>query len=72
MSWQPVLCETNMTTMVIKDIQAALLDKGFDPGPVDGSLGSGTLKALDSFQRKSGLATGGLTYESLKALAVME
>ncbi len=72
MSWQPVLCQTNMTTSVIKKIQSALADKGFDPGPVDGALGRGTLKALDSFQKKNGLATGGLTYESLKSLAVME
>ncbi|RTZ97441.1 MAG: hypothetical protein DSY90_07445 [Deltaproteobacteria bacterium] len=72
MSWQPVLCETNMTPDVIKKIQAALADKGFEPGPVDGALGSGTLKALKEFQQKNGLATGGLTYESLKALAVME
>jgi len=72
MSWKTVLCETNMTTGVIKNIQEALAAKGFDPGTIDGALGSGTLKALDSFQKKNGLATGGLTYESLKSLAVME
>ena len=70
MSWQPVLCETNMTQDVIEKIQMALLDKGFDPGPVDGSIGGATLKALDKFQTKNNLSRGGLTYETLKALNV--
>ena len=70
MSWRPVLCETNMTKDVIRQIQKALLDKGFDPGPLDGSVGGGTLKALNKFQTKNNLARGGLTYETLKALNV--
>ncbi len=70
MSWQPVLCQTNMTQDVIEKIQMALLDKGFDPGPVDGSIGGATLKALDKFQTKNNLARGGLTYETLKALNI--
>ncbi len=70
MSWQPVLCDTNMTKDVIQKIQQALANQGFDPGPADGALGSGTMKALDQFQRKNGLATGGLTYESLNALKI--
>ncbi len=70
MSWQPVLCDTNMTKDVVLKIQQALADQGFDPGPVDGALGGGTMKALDQFQRKNGLATGGLTYEALNALKI--
>jgi peptidoglycan hydrolase-like protein with peptidoglycan-binding domain len=70
MSWRPVLCETNMTRDVIRQIQKALSDKGFDPGPLDGSIGGGTLKALNKFQTKNNLARGGLTYETLKALNV--
>lgn len=70
MSWRPVLCQTNMTKDVIYKIQQALKDKGFDPGPIDGAVGGGTLKALDKFQAKNNLARGGLTYETLKALNV--
>ncbi len=70
MSWRPVLCETNMTRNVIRQIQKALLDMRFDPGPIDRSIGSGTLKALDRFQTKNNLARGGITYETLKALNV--
>ncbi len=71
LSWRPVLCQTNMTQDVIEKIQMALLDKGFDPGPVDGSIGGGTLKALDKFQTKNNLARGGLTYETLQALNIV-
>lgn len=70
MAWQPVLCETNMTKEVMVKIQKALLDQGFNPGKPDGSIGGGTLKALEAFQQKNNLARGGLTYETLKALNV--
>ena len=70
MSWRPVLCQTNMTKDVLKSIQNALKEKGFYTGTVDGAIGSGTLKALDNFQRKNNLARGGLTYETLKALNI--
>ncbi len=70
MSWRPVLCQTNMTKDVIVKVQNALKDKGFDPGPVDGAIGGGTLKALRDFQVKMNLARGGLTYETLDALNV--
>ena len=70
MAWQPVLCETNMTTDTLTKIQKALLGRGFDPGRIDGSVGTNTLKALEDFQQKHSLAKGGLTYETLKALNI--
>lgn len=70
LAWQPILCETNMTKDVMIKIQKALMDHGFNPGKVDGSIGGGTLKAIESFQQKNNLARGGLTYETLKALNV--
>lgn len=71
MAWQAVLCETNMTKDIIEKIQQALFDKGIDPGPIDGSIGGGTLKALEKFQSSNNLARGGLTYETLAALNVV-
>ena len=68
--WQPVLCETNTTGDVISRLQAALEEEGYSPGSVDGVLGGGTLKALESYQRKNMLAEGGVTIESLKSLGV--
>lgn len=70
MEWRQVLCETNMSADVVKRIQAALNKAGFDAGPADGRIGSGTLQAVDAYQRKNGLSTGGLTFDTLKSLGI--
>jgi len=68
--WQAVLCETNTTGDVIARLQSALTEEGYSPGSIDGVLGRGTLRALESYQRKNALAEGGVTLESIKALGV--
>lgn len=68
--WRRVLCETNITPDIIKDLQRALLREGFKPGPIDGVLGADTLTAVKAYQEKSSLDVGGVTYEALKALKV--
>jgi hypothetical protein len=68
--WMPVLCEANVTTANVMEIQRALQRKGYNPGSVDGQLGPATITALTSFQQKEGLATGELTLATLKALGV--
>lgn len=68
--WERILCQTNMTKDVIAKIQSALNTKGYSAGKPDGVLGRGTQNALDRFQRDNGLATGGITYETLKALGI--
>ncbi len=53
MEWRRVLCETNVTPATISRIQNALANSGFDPGPVDGVLGSqtqGCNQVLSAFQ----------------------
>ncbi|MDX1776997.1 MAG: peptidoglycan-binding domain-containing protein [Desulfobulbales bacterium] len=71
MEWRPILCETNMTRSRISDIQLALKNKGFDPGPVDGVIGSRTMTAVNDFQRKNGLLVSKyLTLSTLEALGV--
>lgn len=70
MSWRPVLCETNLTPGLISSVQQALDSKGFDPGAIDGKLGSQTMAAIRSFQSARGLAQGGLTLETVKALGL--
>ncbi len=69
-AWKRILCQTNMTKDIIKRIQEALNARGYNTGTPDGLLGKGTKNALDKFQRDNGLATGGLTYETLEALGV--
>lgn len=45
--------------MNTRDVQAALLSLGYDPGPVDGKAGAKTTAAVKQFQRENGLAADG-------------
>ena len=67
--WQRILCETNMGANSIQRIQQALNSKGYNLA-VDGKLGNATLGAINSYQLKYGLATRGITYETLNHLGV--
>jgi hypothetical protein len=54
----------------IRAVQEALANLGFDPGPIDGSVGRGTRRAISEYQRWQGLAeTGELTAEVVAQLA---
>jgi len=70
MAWQRILCQTNMTKDVIKKIQIALNEKSYNVGEPDGVLGRGTRSALVRYQKDNGLATGGITYETLGSLKI--
>jgi hypothetical protein len=70
MEWRTVLCETNASPGLVSRLQQALRGAGYDPGPIDGQLGSKTLEAVEDFQRTKGLARGGVTLETLQALGV--
>ena len=67
--WRRILCETNMGQDSIIRIQQALNAKGYNIA-IDGRLGNETMNALTSYQRKNGLATQGITYETLESLGV--
>jgi predicted transcriptional regulator len=71
LEWRRILCQTNMNADVNKRIQQALKDAGVYNGPIDGSIGGGTLKAVEKYQREKGLPTGGLTIQVLESLGVM-
>jgi len=43
-----------------KDIQTALKNAGFDPGPVDGKMGPRTRQAIKEFQKAKGLVPDGV------------
>ena len=70
LKWLPVLCETNFTRPRIMMVQRALKNAGFNPGPIDGIIGSKTKSAMRRFQKARGLASGALTLETLRALGV--
>jgi len=70
MSWKPVLCETNTTPQIVRQLQHSLKEKGFHPGPVDGTIGAATMKAVVAFQKEQGLPRGGLDMDTFQALKV--
>jgi peptidoglycan hydrolase-like protein with peptidoglycan-binding domain len=71
MKWRPILCETNTTAGIVMRIQNALDKAGYNPGNIDGVLGSDTMSALNSFQKDNGLAAGQLTMAALQKLGVL-
>ncbi len=70
MEWQPVLCETNVTPEIVARVQESLQRAGYDPGKIDGRLGTQTMASLDSYQREKGLPVGNLTLETLESLDI--
>ena len=71
MAWRSILCETNMTRDRIGQIQQALTEKGYAPGPVDGVIGKQTIAAVNAFQRDNELPVDRyLNIETVEALGV--
>ncbi len=68
--WQPILCQTNTNKTVIRQLQKSLASMGLYKGGADGNLGPATMKAVQKYQNKNGLATGGLTEETLNKLSI--
>jgi peptidoglycan hydrolase-like protein with peptidoglycan-binding domain len=56
---------------LVKAVQKKLIEKGYDPGRVDGISGPRTKKAVEAFQKKEGLIVDGIPgAETLKALGL--
>ena len=71
MDWREILCETNTTPARISQIQRALMKAGHNPGSVDGRIGPGTMRAVNSFQRSKGLPVDKyLNVQTVNALGV--
>ncbi len=68
--WMPVLCDVNVTSAKVMEIQRALRAAGYNPGTIDGQLGSTTMTAITAYQRANGLASGELTLETVNKLGV--
>lgn len=58
------------TPDLIKKVQQALNDAGFNAGTADGKLGPRTLGALKDYQQQNGMQAGKFTKETLRALNV--
>jgi len=70
LKWKRILCKTNTTKDVIKDLQRELKKRKYYNGPIDGIYAQATQKALNAFQIDNKLPSGALTLESLDALGV--
>lgn len=70
MEWREILCETNTTPDVIRRLQQALKDEGYDPTWVDGVYGSRTRAAVIAYQKDNNLPSGQLTMRTLEELGV--
>jgi murein L,D-transpeptidase YcbB/YkuD len=44
----------------VRQVQQALLNKGYDPGPIDGKMGKKTKSAIKQFQRSNNLKADGI------------
>ena len=71
LEWRPILCETNTSPDLIRRLQSALRDAGFNPGKIDGKYGRDTQSAMTMYQKDNGLASGQLTMETLRRLKVI-
>jgi len=67
--FREVLCPAK-TTDAVRKIQKALLDKGYQPGPIDNIMGPKTRAALVKFQEDNSLPYGNLNLETLAALGI--
>ena len=67
--WVPVLCDTNTTPTAVASIQAALTERGYYAGAIDGLAGPSTQSALTAFQRANGITHEGfLSADTLNLL----
>jgi peptidoglycan hydrolase-like protein with peptidoglycan-binding domain len=64
---KPALSANEATT--VKQVQQILADLGYAPGPIDGTMGDGTQRAVSAFQRDRKIAQNGrITPELLREI----
>jgi len=68
--WREVLCNYQVTSTVITQIQDALSAKGYDLGPPDTIMNTKTKEALNKYQRDNALPVGQLDLETIRALGI--
>ncbi len=69
--WKEVICSDQINIDLVKKVQKALNDKGYDAGPIDGAWGGKSTDAMNKFQEEKGLpVTKVISLETLQALGV--
>lgn len=64
---EQILAREHMLRSYTRAIQDELTEMGYDPGPVDGALGSQTRAAIKAYERDHGLPERGKVSKSLLA-----
>ena len=59
LKWTPILCETNVTGDIIRQLQQTLNDKDYKAGPVDGIYGWQTTNAVRKYQKDNNMPGDG-------------
>ncbi len=72
LTWAPVLCQVNMTTQNVTQLQRALKKHGCYQCEVDGIMGPCTFRGAQCFAKRKGLAYGTnfVTLETINALGL--
>lgn len=70
LEWREILCETNTTEDVVRRVQVALEQKGYDPVWIDGVYGDRTRNAVIQYQQDNNLPYGQLTMGTLEHMGV--
>lgn len=70
--WRAVVCDVNINGKLVSGIQNAAAKAGYYKGPIDGILGSMTLKAVNGWAKDKGLPIGQnyIPLETIKAMGV--
>lgn len=72
--WWPgqAVCDHDLTSDMVLELQHKLVALGYDPGATDGLLGPKTLAALSEYQVEHGLASGAITIETAERLKILD
>lgn len=68
--WREVVCASAVTSELVRQVQNALIAKGYNPGTPDNQMGPATKAALVKYQKDNGLPVGQLDYETLRSLGI--
>ena len=68
--WEEVLCSQSITTSIIKDINLALQQKGYDVDVSESAFSAKSKAALNKFQKTFNLPIGSLNIKTLDALEI--
>jgi hypothetical protein len=69
--WQPVVCKENINRALVRQIQTALREKGFEVKMVDGFFGPNTKDAFNEFQKSKGYSSSGIALKTLSELGII-